>query len=188
MDIKHTIEEAIEIHNKLITDECISKIQSISDVITTAFLHKNKVLLCGNGGSAADAQHLSAELTGRFKKDRAPLDAEALHVNTSYMTAVANDYSYDEVYSRLILAKGRPGDVLIGLSTSGNSKNIVKAFEVAKFNKLITIAFTGQSQNNLERLSDIIIKVPSTDTARIQECHILLGHIVCGIVERELFG
>lgn len=166
----------------------IENIKNVSILITKSLKNGNKILFCGNGGSAADAQHLSAELSGRFKMDREPLDAEALHVNTSYITAVANDYNYDEIYARLIKAKGKKGDVLFGLSTSGNSKNVVKAFKVAKEKGMITISLTGAKQNLLEELSDVIIKIPSEDTANIQEGHIMIGHIICGIVEMELFN
>jgi len=146
-----------------------------------------KILFCGNGGSAADAQHLAAELSGRFYKDRPPLYAEALHVNTSYLTAVANDYSYDEIYARLIKGKGVKGDVLIAISTSGNSKNIIKAVEQAHHMGITTIGWTGSKPSNLGELADICIKIPSPDTPRIQECHILIGHILCEYLENELF-
>lgn len=156
--------------------------------LVTAFKNGNKVLFCGNGGSAADAQHLAAEFSGRFYTDREALPAEALHVNTSYMTAVANDYSYDVVYSRMVQGIGRKGDVLVGLSTSGNSPNIVKAFETARTKGMITIGFTGASGGKMKELSDLLINVPSTDTPRIQESHILLGHIICQLVEEQYFA
>lgn len=156
--------------------------------LVTAFKSGNKVLFCGNGGSAADAQHLAAEFSGRFYTDREALPAEALHVNTSYMTAVANDYSYDVVYSRMVQGIGRKGDVLVGLSTSGNSPNIVKAFETARTKGMTTIGFTGASGGKMKELSDLLINVPSTDTPRIQESHILLGHIICQLVEEQYFS
>jgi D-sedoheptulose 7-phosphate isomerase len=146
------------------------------------------VLFCGNGGSAADAQHLAAELSGRFYTDRDPLFAEALHVNTSYMTAVANDYSYDVVYERLVKAKGRKGDVLIGISTSGNSVNIIKALEYANSIGMITIGMTGETGGKMKDHCKYLINVPSKDTPRIQEVHILLGHIICEIVENSYFA
>jgi D-sedoheptulose 7-phosphate isomerase len=187
-NIKNSISESIFVKKEILNDTNIIKnILYSSKALSTSFRNKNKVLFCGNGGSAADAQHLSAELSGRFKIDRDPLDAEALHVNTSYITAVGNDYSYDEIFSRLVKAKGKKGDILIGLSTSGNSKNVVKAFEVAKNLGIFTIALTGEKQNLLEKISDITIKVPSSDTARIQESHIMIGHIICELVEKELF-
>ena len=188
LQIIESILQSIEVKKQIVEDEnVIIKIADVSSIIIKAYKNNNKILFCGNGGSAADAQHLSAELSGRFKIDRDPLDAEALHVNTSYVTAVANDYSYDEIYSRLIKAKGRKGDILIGLSTSGNSKNVVKAFKIAKEKDMITIYFTGARQNLLEGLSDVTIKVPSQDTANIQESHIMIGHIICDLVEKELF-
>ncbi len=153
-----------------------------------ALKNKGQLLFCGNGGSAADAQHIAAELSGRFYIDRPPLNAEALHVNTSYLTAVANDYGYDEIFARLVEAKGKEGDVLFGLSTSGNSKNIVKAFVKGKKMGMHTIALTGQKNSKISELADLCIKVPSEDTPRIQECHILIGHIICELIERELFG
>ncbi len=165
----------------------LTTLTSCIDVITTAFKNGNKVLFCGNGGSAADAQHLAAEFSGRFYTDRDALPAEALHCNTSYITAVANDYSYDVIYSRIIKGIGKKGDVLIGLSTSGNSKNIINAFDVAKEKGVITIGFTGTTGGKMKAVSDYLINVPSSDTPRIQESHILLGHIVCQLVEENLY-
>lgn len=186
--IKDIITASISVKQQLITDEnIISTVNKCVDIITDAFKNGNKVLFCGNGGSAADAQHLAAEFSGRFYIDRDALPAEALHCNTSYMTAVANDYSYDVIYSRLIKGIGNNGDVLIGLSTSGNSINIVKAFETAKEKEMITIGFTGEHGGKMKALSDYLLNVPSTDTPRIQESHILLGHIVCQLVEEKLF-
>jgi D-sedoheptulose 7-phosphate isomerase len=152
-----------------------------------AFQQGHRVYFAGNGGSAADAQHLAAEFSGRFYTDRQALPAEALHCNTSYLTAVANDYSYDEIYARLIRGIGQSGDVLVGLSTSGNSANIVRAFEVAREKKIITVGFTGESGGKMKPLSDFLFNIPSSDTPRIQESHILLGHIVCELVEKEYF-
>ena len=145
------------------------------------------MLFCGNGGSAADAQHIAAELSGRFYFDRAPLFAEALHVNTSYLTAVANDYSYDVVYERMVQSKGAEGDVLVGISTSGNSKNVVLAMKEAQRMGMVTIGFTGEAGGEMRNYSDILINIPSTDTPRIQECHILVGHIICELTEASLF-
>ncbi|WP_305660847.1 D-sedoheptulose 7-phosphate isomerase [Daejeonella sp.] len=155
--------------------------------ISGAFKNGNKVLFCGNGGSAADAQHLAAEFSGRFYKDRRSLPAEALHCNTSYLTAVANDYGYEYVYSRIVDGIGAKGDVLVGISTSGNSKNIIKAFEVAKGKGMNIISLTGNNGGGMKEHSDILLDIPSTDTPRIQECHILIGHIICELVEEELF-
>src|SRR3954464_14788748 len=164
-DIKEIIAKSIEVKEQILADEgFLQKIQQAVDVVTEAFKNGNKVLFCGNGGSAADAQHLAAEFSGRFYKDRKALPADALHCNTSYLTAVANDYSYDVIYARLIEGMGQKGDVLIGLSTSGNSGNIVKAFEAAKNQGMITIGFTGMSGGILKEMSDLLFNVPTSDT------------------------
>ncbi|HMI01435.1 MAG TPA: D-sedoheptulose 7-phosphate isomerase [Pedobacter sp.] len=182
------IQESISVKNDLMQrGDLISMIEMISNKIIETFKADGKVLFCGNGGSAADAQHLAAEFSGRFYFDRPPLFAEALHVNTSYLTAVANDYSYDEVYARLIKAKGRDGDILIGISTSGNSENIIRAFRQAKLQGMLTIALTGDKGGKMKTEADLVINIPSNDTPRIQESHILVGHIICEIVEKELF-
>jgi D-sedoheptulose 7-phosphate isomerase len=187
--IKSIISASISVkQNILANDAMIEQLANVSQLITTAFKNGNKVLFCGNGGSAADAQHLAAEFSGRFYTDRDALPAEALHVNTSYLTAVANDYSYDVVYARLVKGLGHKGDVLIGLSTSGNSKNIIEAFKVAKEKGMITIAFTGETGGKMKDLSDYLFNVPSKDTPRIQESHIMLGHIICQLVEEQYFG
>jgi D-sedoheptulose 7-phosphate isomerase len=185
--VKSIIEKSIEVKQQIIKEEHICNIIEISEVITSAFKTGNKVLFCGNGGSAADAQHLAAEFSGRFYKDRKALPSDALHCNTSYLTAVANDYSYDAIYSRIIEGTGVKGDVLIGISTSGNSKNILKAFEVSKRLGVITIGLTGITGGLMKNVSDYIIQVPSNDTPRIQECHIMIGHILCEFVENNLF-
>ncbi len=187
--IKSIISASINTKQKVLADENIIKAVAASvDLIVTAFKNGNKVLFCGNGGSAADAQHLAAEFSGRFYTDRDALPAEALHCNTSYLTAVANDYSYDVIYSRLVKGIGNKGDVLIGLSTSGNSKNITAAFEVAKEKGMTTIGFTGESGGKMKNICDYLINVPSNDTPRIQESHIMLGHIICELVEEKYFG
>ena len=187
--IKKIIQESIDVKNLILHDnELVSILEKCSDEIVSAFKNGNKVLFCGNGGSAADAQHLAAEFSGRFYTDREALPAEALHVNTSYLTAVANDYSYDVVYSRLIQGIGRKGDILVGLSTSGNSGNIIKAFETAKAKEMITIGLTGSTGGKMKSLSDYLLNVPSNDTPRIQESHILLGHIICQLVEEKYFN
>ena len=186
--IQSRICESIEVKQRLLSDErLIQKIEEASRAILISLQEGNKILFCGNGGSAADAQHLAAEFSGRFYLNRKALPAEALHVNTSYLTAVANDYSFDVVYARLVEGIGCKGDVLIGLSTSGNSINIIKAFEVAKANKLITVAFTGESGGAMKETADYLINVPSAVTPRIQESHILIGHIICEMVEAEYF-
>ena len=186
--IENIIGASIDVKQSLLSNETLKDniLKSIA-VITDSFQQGNKVLFCGNGGSAADAQHLAAEFSGRFYKNRKALPAEALHCNTSYLTAVANDYSYDVIYSRLIEGIGVEGDVLIGLSTSGNSINIVKAFEVARTLGITTIGFTGADGGQMKELSDILINVPSTVTPRIQESHILVGHIICELVEANIF-
>jgi len=186
--IKKIINASIVVKQKLLQDETMLK--TTNDVVNTivkSFKAGNRVYFAGNGGSAADAQHLAAEFSGRFYTDRLALPAEALHCNTSYLTAVANDYSFDEVYARLIRGIAHPGDVLVGLSTSGNSGNIIKAFEAARQKKVITIGFTGETGGKLKPLCDFLFNIPSTDTPRIQEAHILLGHIVCELVERDFF-
>jgi len=185
--LKSIIKQSIEIKQEVLKDEYLRNIIEISEIITTAFRNGNKVLFCGNGGSAADAQHLAAEFSGRFYKDRKALPSDALHCNTSYLTAVANDYSYDDIYSRIMEGTGDKGDVLIGISTSGNSKNILKAFQISKSLGVITFGLTGTTGGLMKNVSDYIIQVPSNDTPRIQECHIMIGHILCEIVENNLF-
>lgn len=167
--------------------ELLDTIRRITDVMVEALRLGRRILWCGNGGSAADAQHLAAELSGRFYYDRPPLNSEALHCNTSYLTAVANDYGYDLIYSRMINGSCQKGDVLVGLSTSGNSKNIVNAFKKAKELGVITVALTGENGGEMKALADYLLNVPSSDTPRIQECHIMLGHIICEIVEATIF-
>lgn len=157
-------------------------------MITTSLRGGGKIHFCGNGGSAADAQHLAAELSGRFYFDRPPLNAEALHCNTSYLTAVGNDYGYDLIFSRLLCGTAKAGDVVVGISTSGNSKNILKAFEVAKEMGVKIIAMTGETGGAMKDYADILLKAPSKDTPRIQESHIMLGHIICELVETAMFG
>ncbi len=189
MDIEKIIEASILVKEKiLINKEIIADIEKTIEICIDTFRNKGKVLLCGNGGSAADAQHIAAELSGRFNIDREPLFAEALHVNSSFVTAVANDYGYDQIFSRMVKAAGRAGDVLIGISTSGNSPNVVNALREANTLGMKTVAFTGESGGKLAEISDICIKVPSSDTARIQEAHIMIGHILCEAVEEELFS
>lgn len=186
--IQKLVKSSIETKEAVLADDALlEKVQVVSDLITEAFRADKKVLFCGNGGSAADAQHLAAEFSGRFYFDRDPLFSEALHVNTSYVTAVGNDYSYDQIYSRLVKAKGRQGDVLIGMSTSGNSKNVIEAFRQGKENGMITIAMTGETGGDMKDEADYLLNMPSTDTPRIQECHMLLGHIICQLVEEALF-
>ena len=188
-NIKNIIQASINTKQQVLDNAALlATIEKVVNVITDTFKKGNRVYFCGNGGSAADAQHLAAEFSGRFYKDRKALPAEALHCNTSYLTAVANDYGYDVVYSRMIEGIGQSGDVLIGLSTSGNSANIIRAFETAKEKGIITIAFTGLTGGLMKSISDYLINIPSADTPRIQESHILIGHIICQLVEEKYFG
>lgn len=187
--IKHIIQSSIEVKEKILLDESLLKrTQEVAETIVKALRGGNRIYFCGNGGSAADAQHLAAEFSGRFYTDRKALPAEALHCNTSYLTAVANDYSYEVVYARLIEGIGTKGDVLVGLSTSGNSKNIIRAFEKAQEKGITTVGFTGATGGDMKSSSDFLINVPSSDTPRIQESHILIGHIICQIVEEKYFA
>ncbi len=187
--IKELIASSISVKEQLLQDEeLLQRIDTVVTVISDAFAAGNKVLFCGNGGSAADAQHLAAEFSGRFYKNRRALPAEALHCNTSYLTAVANDYSYDVIYARLLDGIGVKGDVILGFSTSGNSVNIIKAFEVARERGIVTIGLTGETGGNMKEWSDYLFNVPSTTTPRIQESHILLGHIICELVEEKVFA
>lgn len=189
MRIEEVIKSSIEVKQSILNSSVlINKIQEVADCMCVALRAGHKVLFCGNGGSAADAQHLAAELSGRFYFDRDPLPSEALHCNTSYLTAVGNDYGYDEVYARMIKGSALEGDVLVGLSTSGNSKNIVKAFEMARSKGVITVAMTGETGGEMRDLADFLVNVPSKDTPRIQEAHILIGHIICELVEESIFG
>ena len=186
--IKKIIQSSIDVKTAVLENSHLLKtILTITDVMVAALKSDRRIYFCGNGGSAADAQHLAAELTGRFYTDRKALAAEALHCNTSYLTAVANDYGFDEIYARMIEGIAQEGDVLVGLSTSGNSKNIINAFEKAKVQNVITVSFTGETGGVLKPLSNYCINVPSSDTPRIQETHILIGHIICQLVEEKYF-
>jgi len=186
--IKGILQSSIDTKQKVLSDAVlVEKIETVTSVIAKAFANGHKVLFCGNGGSAADAQHLAAEFSGRFYSDRDPLPSEALHCNSSYITAVANDYGYDQVYSRIVKGSGKPGDVLVGLSTSGNSVNIINALEVAKKIGMITVVLSGETGGKMKDMCDYLLNVPSNDTPRIQESHITIGHIICQLVEEELF-
>jgi D-sedoheptulose 7-phosphate isomerase len=188
MNIEKIIQSSIDSRNELLKNKSLlNDLQEVANLCILCFKNDGKILLCGNGGSAADAQHIAAEFTGRFNFDRPPLYAEALHVNGSYLTAVANDYSYDVIYSRMVEAAGRKGDILIGISTSGNSPNIIMALQKAQEQGMITIGLSGQNASKMTNYSTIQINVPSSDTARIQELHILIGHIICELVEDALF-
>ena len=187
--IKKIIQASIDVKKNVLENETlIQTTASIVDVMVDALKKGNYIYFCGNGGSAADAQHLAGELSGRFYSNRHALRAEALHCNTSYLTAVANDYSFDMIYARLIEGIGDAGDILVGLSTSGNSENIIKAFDVARSKNMITIGFTGETGGRMKTISDYLINIPSTDTPRIQESHILIGHVVCQLVEEKYFA
>ena len=186
--VKEIIKASIDSKQQVLNDDkLLDTVCNVVNAIVRCFQEGHRVYFCGNGGSAADAQHLAAEFSGRFYKDRKALPAEALHCNTSYLTAVGNDYGFDVVYSRIIDGIGQQGDVLVGLSTSGNSANIIRAFEVAKTKGLITVGFTGISGGQLKSISDYLINVPSADTPRIQESHIMLGHVICELVETKYF-
>ncbi|MHB1922285.1 MAG: D-sedoheptulose-7-phosphate isomerase [Chitinophagaceae bacterium] len=187
--IKKIISESILVKSKFLSDDSvIETIEKITASFIQAFRNQKKVLFCGNGGSAADAQHLYAELSGRFFLNRPPLYAEALHCNTSYLTAVSNDFSFEESYSRLIEGMGQQGDILVALSTSGKSKNIIHALQVAKIKKMIVIGFTGSNPGEMKEYCDLLLQVPSSNTPRIQEGHMLAGHIICELTEAELFS
>ena len=182
------IAESIAVKQQILNDDALQNtVQQITDAVVAAFEAGHKVMFCGNGGSAADAQHLAAEFSGRFYKNRRALPSDALHCKSSYLTAVANDYSYDDIYSRLVDGTMEKGDVLIGISTSGNSPNIVKAFETARSKGITTVGFTGATGGKMKDLSDYLLNIPSTITPRIQESHILLGHIICELTEAAIF-
>ncbi len=186
--IRQAITSSIATKEQILANETLLEtIRQVAEVMVQALRDGKRILWCGNGGSAADAQHLAAELSGRFYYDRPPLNSEALHCNTSYMTAVANDYGYDMIYSRMIDGACRPGDVLVGISTSGNSKNICNAFHKAKELQVVTVAMTGASGGAMKSMSDYLLNVPSEDTPRIQESHIMIGHIICEMVESKMF-
>ena len=187
--IPQSIEQSIAAKQAILNNpEFLNRIQQAADMIIASLRNGGKIHFCGNGGSAADAQHLAAELSGRFYFDRPPLNAEALHCNTSYLTAVGNDYGYDFIFSRLLRGTAKAGDVIVGISTSGNSKNILNAFELAKEMGVKIIAMTGETGGAMKEFADILLNVPSKDTPRIQESHILIGHIICELVETEIFG
>ena len=187
--IRSIISESIRVKEALLSDQIlVGQIAEAAEVCIDAYRSGGKVLFCGNGGSAADAQHIAAELSGRFRLERDPLFAEALHVNTSFLTAASNDYSFEEAYARLVQAMGRSGDVLVAISTSGNSPNIIRAIEAGKRQSMKVVGLTGSGGGRMDGLCDITIRVPSTDTARIQEAHILIGHIWCEDIEQNLFN
>ena len=188
-EIKNIISNSIQVKQLILEDDVLlKKIEEVVELSVNALTNGNRLWFCGNGGSAADAQHLAAEFSGRFYIDRKALPAEALHCNTSYLTAVANDYSYDLVYARLIEGVASKGDILFGLSTSGNSKNIINAFELCNNKGVFTVGFTGETGGLMKDKSDYLLNVPSIDTPRIQESHIMIGHIICELVEKKYFS
>ncbi len=185
--IESSLNESISIRTELLSN-CVEPVTQIANIMVESFRKGHSLYLMGNGGSAADAQHISGELVGRFKKDRSPLPALALTTDTSVLTAIANDFGYDQCFERQVDAFVKEGDVVIGLSTSGNSLSIIKAAQTAKKKGAKTIAFTGKGGGRIKEFVDVCLEIPSTDTARIQECHITIGHILCSIIEKELFG
>lgn len=188
-NIEKIIGESIATKQRILENkELVQRIDEFKSMIIAAYRNGAKVLFCGNGGSAADAQHIAAELSGRFYLDRKPLYAEALHCNSSFATSVSNDYGFENIFSRAVEAFAHKGDVLVGISTSGNSANVLKACEKAREMGVSIVAMTGNDGGKMAQLSDLLINVPSTDTPRIQEAHIMIGHIVCELVEKELFG
>lgn len=187
--IKRNIQDSLNVKTALLNNDLlVGKIATVAAIISDAFEAGKRVYFCGNGGSAADAQHLAAEFSGPFyNRGRRALPSEALHCNTSYLTAAANDYDYESVYARLVEGIMDAGDILVGLSTSGNSGNVVKAFEAARAKGVITVGMTGESGGKMKDLSDHLFNVPSSTTPRIQEVHMLAGHIICELVENKLF-
>lgn len=179
--------ENVKSHRETVAkiDILADAVASAGDLIRNTLSNGGRVFFCGNGGSAADAQHLAAELTGRYLKNRAPMAGMALHCDTSALTAIANDFSFDDIYSRQIQAHGRAGDVLIGISTSGNSKNVLNAMTAAHEIGMKTVAMTGLTGGKMAEIADVLINVPSTFTPRIQEMHILIGHTLCEIAEKD---
>lgn len=192
---KARILDHLGVINNLVNNEVfITELRRAASIITDVFRKGGRILLCGNGGSAADSQHIATEFVSRFYLERPALDAEALTINTSSLTAIGNDYSFDNIFSRQVEAKGKKGDALIGISTSGNSKNVYNALLAARTIGMTTICFIGGNKESLRetpkllpKVSDIVLAIPSTDTPRIQECHIMIGHIICEYVEAELF-
>ncbi|OGC10167.1 phosphoheptose isomerase [candidate division WOR-1 bacterium RIFOXYC2_FULL_37_10] len=181
------LKESIEVKNKAI-ESLVPKIEEASKILISAIKSGNKILICGNGGSAADSQHFSAELISRFKKERPSIPAIALTTDTSILTAIGNDYSFDKVFSRQIEGLGQKGDILIGISTSGNSKDVIEAFNTAKNKGIKTIAFLGGTGGKIKGTTDIEITVPTDNTPRVQECHITIIHIICNLIEQEIFA
>ena len=183
--LRHNLECSIEVHHRLI-ESCLEQLSIAADALVSAYGFGHKAIFFGNGGSAADAQHLAAEFVGRYLREREPLPALALNANSSAVTAIGNDYGYEQVFARQLAALAAPGDVAVGISTSGNSANVVEGMLQARKMGLLTIALTGASGGRLLNLADVLIAVPSNETPRIQECHILLGHALCDAVEQAM--
>lgn len=183
--ISHNIAQSVEVHKRLL-DSCLSAATSAAEALVFSYRRGGKALFFGNGGSAADAQHLAAEFVGRFLTERDPFPAIALNANSSAVTAIANDYGYEMVFARQLQALAAPGDVAVAISTSGNSQNVIEAVLLARRIGLLTVGLTGASGGRLRELVDVLIAVPSDETPRIQECHILIGHALCDVVEREV--
>lgn len=187
--IQQELEESIKIKKQILVDsKLISKIENACDMVLKTYNQGGKTLLGGNGGSAADAQHIAAEFVSRFYFDRPAISSIALTTDTSIITAIGNDYGYEDLFVRQLEAHAKPNDVFIAITTSGTSKNIIKALELSKNININTIVMTGNKKTNIDELCDICINIPSPSTPRIQECHILIGHMICGYVENELFG
>lgn len=187
--INEQILEAVAVKQSLAdSPETIAAIQQAAQKCVSVYQRGNKILIAGNGGSAADAQHMAAELSGRFNFDRPGIPAIALTANTSAVTAIANDYGYEKVFSRQAQAYGQPGDLFVGISTSGNSKNILAAIDHCRASKMETIALTGLGGGKMAEVCDVSIQIPSKSTPRVQECHILIVHMLCAAVEEVLFG
>jgi D-sedoheptulose 7-phosphate isomerase len=182
------IGSSIQVKEALLKDEHFQKsVMRVAMQIVQSLEQGGKVFWCGNGGSAADSQHLAAEFTGRFLKERRALPAIALSVNTSSLTAIGNDYGFEKVFARQLEALGKEGDVVVGLSTSGNSPNVIRALEAAKSKSIFSVALAGKSGGAMKNIADCTICIPSDETPRIQECHILTGHLICEIVEEVMF-
>ena len=185
--VKERIDASARIKLKMAESEVVEAIKRAAEYIVQALRLGGKVLLCGNGGSAADSQHIAAELVGRFKLDRNPLAAVALTTDSSILTSVGNDYGYHDVFRRQVKALGKKGDVLIGITTSGSSKNVILAMKAAKEKGMITVGLIGEKREAMKDIADVVISIPSKETPRIQEAHILVGHIICEFVERFFF-
>lgn len=184
--LRDGIAESIKTKQALLEAQYMEAIAAVAGVLVSAYQKNQKLVIFGNGGSAADAQHIAAELVGRYRMERRALQAESLTVNTSILTAIANDYSYETIFSRQIEAIGRLGDAAMGISTSGNSPNVLRGIETARGLGMITIGLTGRRGGKLKTMADYCICVPSDETARIQECHIMLGHLWCDVIERSV--